>query len=171
MSAMTQGTTNLDPMEFRRAMSTFASGVNIITVRDSEGDPHGMTATAFCSVSTDPPLVLICVNRDTRTHDMIVESGRFGVSMLSGESTEISNHCARPGEDKRLPLAWLRDDARSATPALGTALVHVDCTIHDRRDAGTHAVFIGRVEHIDFGDSDEPLLYFQGSYGRLVAEG
>lgn len=170
MSATLHGAKMVDAVEFRRAMSSFASGVNVITVSDAAGDHHGMTATAFCSVSSEPPLVLICVNRDTRTHDLIVESGRFGVSMLSGGSAEISNHCARPGGDKRLPSDWLAEGTSSETPALAAALVHVDCSIHERREAGTHAVFIGQVENVVFGVDDEPLLYFQGGYAKLGSD-
>lgn len=170
MSATTREVPTIEAQDFRRAMGSFASGVNVITVRDAAGEPHGMTATAFCSVSMEPPLVLICVNRDTRTYDLIVESGRFGVSMLSGGSTEVSNHCARPGADKRLPEDWLVDDDPSRTPVLASALVHADCSIHEQQEAGTHAVFIGQVEHVHFGEDADPLLYFKGSYRKLVAD-
>lgn len=167
MAGRTESVQTVDAEGFRRAMASFATGVNVITVSDEDGQPHGMTATAFCSVSVDPPLLLVCVNRDTRTHDRIVSTGRFGVGMLSGGSTEISDHCARPGADKRLPAAWLAEGSGARTPVLASALAHADCSVHEHQDVGTHTVFIGRVEHLYFGSETEPLLFFQGSYHRL----
>lgn len=153
--------------DFRRAMSNFASGVNVITCYDEDGQPHGMTATAFCSVSREPALLLICVKRDTRTCERILSRGRFGVSMLSGNATEISEHCARPGADKRLPAEWLSEQPGAGAPVLASALAHTDCSIYDHQDVGTHTVFIGRVEQLYFGSATEPLIYFQGNYHRL----
>ncbi|HEX9644533.1 MAG TPA: flavin reductase family protein [Acidimicrobiia bacterium] len=157
----------VEPEVFRRAMSSFASGVNLITAYDPEGQPHGMTATAFCPVSLDPPLVLVCINRDSRTRALVDASGRFGVSMLAEGSAEISVHCARPGAAKALPGEWLVDDGDARTPVLGSALVHADCDIHEQHEVGTHTLFIGRVRHVSFGTATGPLLYFRGTYHRL----
>lgn len=160
---------DVEAADFRFAMSRFASGVNVITVWDGDDVPHGMTATAFCSVSVDPPQVLVCVNGETRTHRLIRASGSFGVSFLGGSSEAISVHCARPGGDKRLDPTWLVPNPASRTPALAGALVHVDCDVVDQHPAGTHTIFVGRVRSLDQGVEEDPLVYFRGDYRRLAA--
>lgn len=170
VSTSTETAPLVAPQDFRRAMSSFATGVNVITVHDTDGQPHGMTATAFCSVSGDLALLLVCVNRDSRTRERIATSGRFGVSMLSGGSAQISDHCARPGADKRLPREWLVDEGAAGAPVLASAIAHADCSVHEQQDVGTHTVFIGRVEQLYFGPDTEPLVYFRGGYHRLQRE-
>lgn len=153
---------------FRRALGSLASGINVITFVDGQGRPHGMTATAMCSVSLDPLLVLVCVDRSTRTHGEILAGGRFGVSILAIEGHVVSQHCARPGADKRLPKSWLLGVDGCETPILGDALAHLDCVVHDTHPAGTHTVILGRVERLGTADDGEPLIHFRGAYRRLA---
>ena len=161
------GADMVEPADFRRAMSRFAAGVTVVTAYDADGNPYGMTATAFYSVSLDPPLLLICINRASRTHDYIAASSRFGVRMLSEDSTEISVRCAQPGAAKWLPSEWLNEAGAAQTPVLCSAIIHADCTIYERHEAGTHEVFIGRVQNLRFGPDTGPLVYYQGSYHQL----
>ena len=129
----------------KRALGSFASGVTVITFLDSAGRPCGMTASSFTSVSLDPFLVLVCVNRSARTHQDVVDSGRFGVNILDREAMEISNYCARPGGDKYLLDEWLLEDANlDGSPALTQAMAYLDCTIDSEVPAGTHSIIIGR---------------------------
>jgi flavin reductase (DIM6/NTAB) family NADH-FMN oxidoreductase RutF len=154
---------------FKRAVGSFASGVNLVTMRDGSGRPHGVTVSAFSSVSLDPLLVLICMNRENRTHDLIVETGRFGINVLSPPLCEVSNVCARPGGDKVLESRLLVADTDARSPVLKDALAHLDCRLWARHEAGTHSVLIGQVEMVGHNSDAEaePLLYFRGGYKRL----
>lgn len=155
---------------FRAALGSLASTVNVITMWGDGGRPLGMTATAFSSVSVDPLLILVCVNRSARTYEHISAAGRFGVNTLGSHAREVSEHCARPGSDKQLRPEWLARDPRWHTPALAGALVHLDCAVDQDVAAGTHAVLIGRVQGIGLdtaGAGHEPLLHFRGAYRQL----
>ena len=158
----------VDVATFRQAMSQLASGVNIITVWDDARVAHGMTATAFCSVSADPPQVLVCVNRHSRTHALVEHAGLFGVSVLAANAEAISAHCARPGGDKRLEASCLATGTASCTPAVEGALVHLDCEVAGQYRAGTHSIFVGRVGDVDLGEDEDPLVYFRGAYHDLT---
>jgi flavin reductase (DIM6/NTAB) family NADH-FMN oxidoreductase RutF len=155
---------------FKSALGRFASSVNVITVRDEKGVPAGMTATAFCSVSMDPLLVLICVNRSARSHEQILKGGSFGVNVLSEHSVHVSSFCARPGSDKTLPAEWLLPAIPAASaPALEGSIAFLDCEVYRHFPAGTHGVIVGRVCAIAVDDDPvvgpaRPLLYYQGNY-------
>lgn len=171
---------SLEPQEltiptFKAAVGSFASSVTVISVRDAHRRPLGMTATAFCSVSTDPFLVLVCINRSTRTHSDVLSGGSFGVNLLEGNGVEVSAYCSRPGTDKLLPSEWLVDGgARWSAPALRHSLAFLDCEVYRHFPAGTHGVIIGKVCAVGLSEtSDEgitdPLIHFRGQYRRLVA--
>lgn len=154
---------------FREALGTFASSVNVITMWDGDGQPLGMTATAFSSVSMDPLLVLVCVNRSTRTYEHIDRGGQFGVNILGSAAREVSDYCSRAGSDKRLDPRWLAL-GQWQCPALAGALAFLDCEVERDVHAGTHAVLIGRVVAIGLEQDDadpEPLVHYRGRYRQL----
>ena len=161
-----------DGSGFRAALGSFTAGVNVISLREADGTPRGMTATAFSSVSAAPPLVLICVNRANRSYERIAQTGRFGVNILESAAREISDHCARPGSDKTLAGEWLSDRPEWHAPALAHALAFLDCEIEREIHAGTHAVLIAHVRGIGLGANDhlapEPLIHFRGAYRDLA---
>ena len=157
---------------FKAALGSVAASVNVITMWDGHHRPLGMTATAFSSVSADPMLVLVCINRATRTYDHVAASGRLGVNILGSAAREISDYCGRPGGDKVLDSGWLADTGAWHTPALSGALAFLDCRIDQEVQAGTHAVIIGAVEGIglpSLAQHFEPLLHFRGRYRQLDA--
>jgi len=159
-----------DVTAFKTALGTFASSVNVITMWDEEDRPVGMTATAFASVSTDPLLVLICVNRSTRTYLHIATGGAFAVNILGSDAREVSDYCARPGLDKYLREEWLAPRPGWRSPALAGALAYLDCEVEQDVHAGTHAILIGRVISIGLNsDAAEPLplLHYRGAYRQL----
>lgn len=158
------------PETFRTALGSFASGVNVISVWDRRDRPYGMTASAFSSVSTNPLLVLICVDRSTRTYAEIRHRRRFGVNILSRDARDISEHCARPGADKVLRLGWLNEQTSGdRPPVLARAIAYLDVTLDRELEAGTHAVCLGSVTHVGVQrDADVvPLVYFRGRYHHL----
>lgn len=154
---------------FRSALGTFASSVTVITMWDSDQRPLGMTATAFSSVSVDPLLVLVCVNRSTRTYDHIASAGHFGVNVLGSAARGLSDYCARPGLDKQLEPHWLAPGPWHC-PALAGALAFLDCEVDQDVVAGTHAVLIGRIRSIGLEQETAdplPLLHYRGQYRQL----
>lgn len=154
---------------FREALAAFPTGVTVITVRDEHGRPCGMTANAFCAVSLEPPLVLVCVNRSASTHDRIVREGSFGVNILSETSEEISRHCARPGSDKHLRDEWLVE-RNVRTPHLKDAAAYLHCCVESAHPAGTHSIIVGAVIEV-VSRLHEPLLYYRGGYRRMSPRG
>lgn len=167
---MTLTHAELGPEGFRQALGSFASSVNVITMWGPESQPLGMTATAFSSVSVDPLLVLVCINRDSRTYKHIAATGRFGVNILGSAGRELSDYCARPGGDKVLDASWLHRAGGWHTPALTSALAFLDCAVDQDITAGTHAILIGAVNSVglnSLADDQEPLVHFRGAYRRL----
>lgn len=157
---------------FKAALGSVAASVNVITMWNIEGHPLGMTATAFASVSADPLLVLVCINRATRTYDHVATSRRFGVNILGSAAHEISDYCGRPGGDKVIDSDWLADTGTWHSPALSGAVAFLDCRVDQEVQAGTHAVIIGAVEGIglrSLAQHIEPLLHFRGRYRQLDA--
>jgi flavin reductase (DIM6/NTAB) family NADH-FMN oxidoreductase RutF len=154
--------------EFRRALGTFATGVTVITVDDA-GQVQGMTANAFASVSLDPLLVLVCVDRKARTHAHLHARKRFGVNVLAAGQRAISEYYAKPPhlQERAEQEAGARfDRTEHGTPVLHDALAYLECRLHTAQDAGDHTIFIAEVEEVTVRDG-EPLLYFRGQYRAM----
>ncbi len=154
------------PDVFRAALGRFASGVTIITVETSEGEVHGMTANAFCSVSLQPPLVLVCIDHLAETYLHLRERGQFGVSVLKEEQEALSEFFADPerNPDAAYRLGIEYRAMASGTPVLKGSLANLDCTVVEAHSAGDHTIFVGEVKEIALGEGS-PLLYFRGRYG------
>jgi flavin reductase (DIM6/NTAB) family NADH-FMN oxidoreductase RutF len=153
---------------FRTAMASFASGVTVVTTIDSRGRPFGLTATAFCSVSRDPPMCLVCVANDADPYPALKETGRFAVNVLASEQRELSVKFSTHGIDKFDGIAW------SPGPETGCALlsgvvVSVECVVEHRLVAGDHEIFVGAIRRVHLGSATEPLVYFRGRYSDVVA--
>jgi flavin reductase (DIM6/NTAB) family NADH-FMN oxidoreductase RutF len=162
------GVMSLTPTEFRRAMGCFATGVTIITV-DLEGEVDGMTANAFASVSLDPPLLLVCVDRNARTHAHLHAKKRFGINILAEDQRAISEYYARPVRDHQ--HAEAEAGARfertvKGTPVLNGALAYLECRLQSTQEAGDHTIFIAEVEEVVVREGD-PLLFFRASYVKI----
>ncbi|HXG02748.1 MAG TPA: flavin reductase family protein [Candidatus Binatia bacterium] len=155
----------IGPDEFRRLLGHFATGVTVVTTTDADTRPAGLTVSAFCSLSLDPPLVLICVDHKAQTYPALRESGRFAVNILGAEHEALSRRFAGTGLDKFEGVAW-RPSPRGL-PLLEGVLAHLECTIVAAHDEGDHTIFVGRVEAGGTG-SGEPLLYYRGRYQRLA---
>jgi flavin reductase (DIM6/NTAB) family NADH-FMN oxidoreductase RutF len=150
--------------DFRKVLSHFASGVTVITTCDADGHPTGLTASAFTSVSLDPPLILVCVAHKSQSYPALLERGRFAVNFLRIGQEDVSRRFATSGLDKFEGVP--HRISALGVPVLTEALAHVECVTVNRHVEGDHTVFIGRVE--DSGTTDAaPLLYFRGKYERL----
>jgi len=162
---------SVTPDEFRAALGRFASGVTVITVETVSGEVHGMTASAFCSVSLRPPLVLVCVDHLAETYLHLRERGEFGVSVLRQEQEALSEFFADP---ERNPEAGYRlgieyRQMKRGTTVLKDALATLDCSVVSAYAAGDHTIFIGEVRETMLGEG-LPLIYFRGQYRRCRLE-
>ncbi|HEV2146262.1 MAG TPA: flavin reductase family protein [Longimicrobiaceae bacterium] len=157
----------IDPIEFRRVMGHFASGVTVVTTVQPNGEPCGLTANAVCSVSVDPVLVLVCVEHGADTHDCIRAAGRFAINVLEEEGGEsLSRRFATWGvEDKFRGVAWREE--RTGAPVLEGALAWLDCRVAQELQGGDHTIFLGEVVAADAREGT-PLVYYRGGYGRFV---
>jgi flavin reductase (DIM6/NTAB) family NADH-FMN oxidoreductase RutF len=157
--------TVIDADDFRKVLGHFASGVTIITTCDADARPTGLTASAFSSVSLDPPLVLVCVDHKSQSHPHIRERGCFAVNILSAEQQAISRKFASSRLDKFDGVAHAISDLK--LPLIEGAIAHLECTTVSVHVEGDHTIFVGRVERARM-DAGEPLLYFRGQYDRLA---
>jgi flavin reductase (DIM6/NTAB) family NADH-FMN oxidoreductase RutF len=149
--------------EFRDTLARWASGVTVVTARNG-GEPVGMTAASFSSLSLDPPLVLICIARSASSHDGLVGADGFAVHVLGAEQQEMSSLFARPGTDKFASFP----DERGAfdAPLLPFGVARLVCERHSALDGGDHTILVGRVVSTELAGTD-PLLYCNRAYGRL----
>jgi len=150
--------------DFRRVLSHFASGVTVITTTDADGRPTGLTASAFTSVSLDPPLILVCVSHKSQSYPAMLERGRFAVNFLRTAQEDISKRFATTRLDKFDGVPHRM--GKLGLPVLTEALAHVECVTVNKHVEGDHTVFIGRIEHCETTDG-MPLVYFRGKYDRL----
>ncbi|HEY4217083.1 MAG TPA: flavin reductase family protein [Gemmatimonadaceae bacterium] len=154
----------IDSATFRSVLGRFASGVTIVTARDEAGMDHGMTVSAFCSLSLDPPMVLLCVDHAASMHDLLLGHPRFGISILSSDQEEYSRRFAREEDDRFDGIAYSRGEA--GVVLLDDAVAHMECEITKHYDAGDHTIFLAAVQHAAPRDG-RPLLYYRGGYAQL----
>jgi flavin reductase ActVB len=149
---------------FRAALAHFATGVVVVTTTDSQGTPHGLTATSFCSVSLDPLLILVCVAETASSFRAFGSCGEFAVSILRQENAAAARRFAQSGVDKFSSV----DTAVTPRmlPVVAEALCYLDCRIHDRHRAGDHLIVIGAVTGVRVG-AGVPLIYYKQSFRTL----
>jgi len=157
----------IDTERFRTALGSFATGVSVMTtVLDDV--PHGMTASAVSSVSLDPPLVLVCVDRDALMAPRAIDAGFFALSFLGEDQHELASAFADPerpeGEAQFLGVATHR--RATGAPVLTGNVGWVDCRVWSVNDGGDHVVLLGQVVALG-SESDRPLLYYRGAYGEF----
>lgn len=155
---------------FRDVLGLFCSGVTVVTSIAGEG-PVGMTCQSFSSVSLDPPLVMFCAAKTSRTWPQVRQAGFFCVNILADGQAEVSDAMAVQGPEKYAGTTWR--PASTGAPLLDGVLGYVDCSIHAVHEAGDHYIVIGSVEDLGFGDGRErdpelpgPLLFYRGKYRR-----
>ena len=157
----------ISPDEFRQVLAHFASGVTIVTTSDSEQRPTGLTASAFCSVSLDPPLILICVDHKSQSYPHLRESGRFAINILHQGHEQLSRRFASSRLDKFDGVPFTLGSL--GVPLIDAALAYLECRSVSAHVEGDHTIFVGRVEAVGVGEGD-PLLYYRGRYHRLSGD-
>lgn len=154
-----------DQRAFRNALGRFATGVTVMTTRDADGVPVGVTVNSFSSVSLDPPLVLFCLDRSATCLRSFIASARFAVNVLGEDQHEISRRFSGPRTDRWTGIGF--DSGVSGSPLLHGCLANLDCTLVATHDGGDHVILVGRVEQLN-ETVGRPLLYYSGGYARLV---
>lgn len=155
----------LDPAAFRASLARFASGITVITMRDADGRDLGMTATAFASLSLDPPLILVCIDRAASMAGPLEQASHFAVHVLGEDQHEVSRGFALKEGDRFAGRSVTRGIA--GLPLLELALARLQCRIAARHPGGDHVIVVGEVLDADVTDGD-PLLYFRGRYARVA---
>lgn len=152
----------VDQETFKAALSRFATGITVVTV-ESDGTKHGMTASSFASVSLDPPRVLVCLDKSSRTRALL--SDTFAINILSSDQEEISRAFAHAGDK---PFADLEHESgpASGAPLLSGALAWIECSTSSIVDGGDHDIIIGDVTGCTVAEG-QPLIYFSRTYRTL----
>lgn len=154
----------LDPAEFRRAMQRIPTAVTVVTAEGPDG-PAGLTANAVVSLSLDPPLMLACIDRGSRTLRAVEAAGRFGISVLGEGDEDVAAAFATkaPLEEKWAGVAWTRS---SGVPLLEDAIVRVACELENVLVGGDHMIVTGRVLELTASEG-AALVFFEGGYRPL----
>jgi len=158
--------TGLGKDEFRALIGRFATGVVVVTANDEAGARQGMTVNSLTSVSLEPPTLLVCLTRETRTAAAVERSGKFAVSILGHVHKELSTEFARPGGE-RDASGYLATTA-SGLPVVPRTLGHLECEVERLVDGNDHVIVIGRVLAGEQAPGD-PLIFFGGRYARHIA--
>lgn len=152
---------------FRALMGSLVSGVTILTSRRPDDSPVGMTCSAVCSVSADPPLLLACVRRPSATLDAIAARGRFAVNVLDAEGGSASATFAGRVQDKFALVDWFAGTT-TGMPVLAGGVAHTECAVHELVQAGDHVLVLGRIVGGEAHSDRFPLGYWRGSYTRVL---
>lgn len=155
----------LDASAFRASLSRFASGVTVLTTRTADGRDHGMTATAFSSLSLDPPLILVCIDRAASMAGPLETATHLAVHVLADDQESLSRRFAAKDGDRFAGLEPHR--GAGDVPLLDGAIVRLQCRITDRHPGGDHVIVVAEVLAAEVHDH-APLLYFRGRYARLA---
>jgi flavin reductase (DIM6/NTAB) family NADH-FMN oxidoreductase RutF len=154
----------IEPQELRRVMGHFATGVTVITTSDKEGTPNGLTANAFISLSLNPPLVVISVDKGATCYCCFELQNGFTVNFLSEDQEEISRRFATKGADKFADLKW--HPGSNGAAIIEGVLGYVECKITQCHDGGDHTIVVGEIVNVN-ANGERPLLFFKGKYQRL----
>jgi flavin reductase (DIM6/NTAB) family NADH-FMN oxidoreductase RutF len=157
-----------DPKSLRRAFGAFATGVTVVTVGGSA--PHGMTANSFTAVSLDPPLLLVCVERQAVMHASLSGTGQFAVSVLASHQESVARYFA----DRRRPLGaeqfdivdWIPGRC-TGVPLIEGALAHFECELWQAYDGGDHTIFLGRLLDALRRPDEDALLFLSGKFRQI----
>ncbi len=157
----------VSPAELREAMGHFATGVTVITSVGPDGEPVGTTANAVTSLSLDPPLVIVCFDRQSVTLTAIRGHGAFAVNVLGHRQRHLSANFARRG----LSAVW--DEVNhhrgpTGSPRLADVIAVIECTVEHELPGGDHEIIVGRVQHVaTSGEGATPLLFWRGQYTSI----
>jgi 3-hydroxy-9,10-secoandrosta-1,3,5(10)-triene-9,17-dione monooxygenase reductase component len=155
----------IDRNELRRIMGHFATGVTVVTTVSRNGALQGLTANAFCSLSLEPPLLLVCVDKKAESYPSFQESRIFTVNILAADQEDISRRFALSGGNKFEGISY-RLGANGA-PILNGSLGYLECELVEAYEGGDHTIYVGEVREAESIDGKKPLLFYRGGYREL----
>ncbi len=157
--------THVAPPLFRQLLGRFVTGVTVLTARDADGNPVGMTASSLASVSLAPPLVSVCIEISASAHDTLIEAEHFVVNVLAEDQEELSRRFAQPQSTQDFDgIGWF--DGEVGAPRLNGAVAHIECAREATWPGGDHTILLGRVVSGAVGEG-RPLVYYRGGYTGL----
>jgi|TARA_B110000881_G_scaffold209874_1_gene216631 flavin reductase (DIM6/NTAB) family NADH-FMN oxidoreductase RutF len=152
---------------FKELMRRFAAGVTLVTFNENDKF-GGLTVSSFCSLSMNPPLVLICIDRKIVSHESLKNSDTFGINICNSEQGKLAWDFANSKVDKNELIKSLPHTLTDlGTPLLKDSLASMECKITERHDGGDHTIFIGQVENGNFDENSKPLLYYGSGLGEF----
>ena len=154
----------IDPDSFRATLGRFASGVTVGTTVADDGRDQGMTVSAFCSLSLEPPLVLVCIAHDASLHPLMTPGRAFAVNILAAAQEALSRRFSGPDPNRFDGIGFTR--GRTGAALLDDTLAWLDCRVERVAEGGDHTIVVGRVEDAAVRP-DRPLLYYRGGYAQL----
>jgi flavin reductase (DIM6/NTAB) family NADH-FMN oxidoreductase RutF len=154
----------IDSHAFRAACGKFSTGVTIVTALGPDRSPHGMTVNSFTSVSLDPPLVLVCIDRKATILPKLESAEFIGINVLSEDQRDLSAQFARRGTDRFEAVPWFPGEF--GVPLIEGVLAYYECAVSKILDGGDHLIFIAQVRHLRCFEG-RPLLYFASGYRSL----
>ena len=154
----------MDSREIRDIIGHFATGVTVVTTRDGAGSPFGLTVNAFTSLSLNPPLVVVCIDKAAQCYSCFEESKVFAVNVLSEDQEELSRRFATKGIEKFGEIKWHRGE--NNVPLLDGSIGTIECKIVNSYEGGDHTIYLGEIVSAN-ATEDRPLLFFKGKYHRL----
>lgn len=155
---------SVGPEDYRKALRRFASGITVVTVANGE-ELHGMTASSFAAVSLVPPLILVSLEKGSRTRELVLNAGHFGVNILADYQEDLARSFSLPGHK---PFENTKHRiGENKFPLLEGAIAWLECRVYDTVDAGDHDVVIGEVVQCDAREGS-PLVYFNRAYRSLL---
>lgn len=155
----------VDSTLFRRVCGRFPTGVTVITVRDADGHPHGVTISSFSSLSLNPQLVMVCIDLRSGVLGHFLESAHFGINVLAEDQEQHSRRFASTSESRFHGIDW--HEAESGVPLLDGVLAHLECSTTRWFEAGDHVVLIGEVLRAGCREG-KPLVFFASKYAALL---
>ena len=153
-----------DAREIRNVMGHFATGVTVITTKDTTGKPFGLTVNSFTSLSLNPPLVVVCVDKTVDCYSCFDESKVFAVNVLNEDQEELSRRFATKGIEKFAGIQWHMGE--NGSPLLDGVIGAIECKVTQSYEGGDHTIFLGEILTAT-AKGDRPLLFFKGRYTRL----
>ncbi|HEX6478937.1 MAG TPA: flavin reductase family protein [Ktedonobacteraceae bacterium] len=155
------------PSDFRTTMARFATGVTVVTTT-LDSTYFGLTVNAFCSVSLNPPLILVSLDLRSQTYTSIRQSGVFAVNVLTQEQEPLALRFARKDlASKTFDDIAIRVGETTGVPLFADALARIECRVSNEYPGGDHALMLGEVVSVDYGDdhlANEPLLYYRSTF-------
>lgn len=158
---------SFDSREFRRALGSFPTGVAIITTRDADGEPSGLTCNSFSSVSLEPPLVLWSLRKASKSIEMFRAAKSFAINVLAEDQDHLSQRFATSSIAKKFEgVAW--STGYEELPLIDQCVARFQCDMFAQHDAGDHIVVIGKVEKFEVVREEDPLVFYKGAYMMLT---